>query len=128
MGQVLSCVKKTMTLLVCGSTPKALPANRSSRSTSGGYRRLTTAAQTFVPGDISAPFHYAVVYASSHHVKEGFHCWFERLCFAVEPYSVPTSRATARLASVINARDLAEACRAISPGGCPQGSALFLKG
>ena len=49
MGQVLSCVKQTMTLLVCGSTTKALPAKRNSRST--GYRRLATTAQTFVPGD-----------------------------------------------------------------------------
>ncbi|CAL5221371.1 g3551 [Coccomyxa viridis] len=34
----------------------------------------------------------------------------------VETYDVPTSRITKQLTNVVNARDLAEACRAIAPG------------
>ncbi|BDA43530.1 hypothetical protein COCOBI_04-5420 [Coccomyxa sp. Obi] len=41
----------------------------------------------------------------------------QRACgSAVEPYPVPTSRILGQLNSVLNARDLAEACKTIAPG------------
>ena len=43
---------------------------------------------------------------------------------AVDPYPVPTVRATRQLTSIVNARDLAEACRAITPGDPLEGRSL----
>ena len=113
MGQVSSCLRSAGGAFgtLWGCAPDKAVTGRS------GYRPLRTkAAYSYTQGDLMncSPTGPRDDELS---IPVGI---FTRLAFyAVDTYDVPTSRLTKQLTSVLNARDLAEACRSIAPGDPP---------
>jgi hypothetical protein len=124
MGVFLSCVRTSRIgrLLTC-SPDQHLSGTR--------YRPLTTsAAQNFKQSEWEQLMYETPRKANkSVRISEKHACTcslelfrddaIRKFCFAVEPYHVPTTRITAQLKTVLNARDLAEACKSIAPGTRP---------
>ena len=116
MGQVSSCLRSAGGALgtLWGCSPskavtgrdryRQLRTSAASHTYTQGISSSTSSDEAYGHQALQALLSGNIVYSTKH------------LCLAVETYDVPTSRITRQLTSVLNARDLAEACRGIAPG------------